>query len=126
MKYWFAVEVEKDYKTNSVSPGVRLYIDNTSKYQIIKGVSYENDILIVKNNNNEVITLEKEPNNLLFENSVYDDWVKWNKKYGECYNNSAIDFEPWSYASKKALAFEFNLYKLSPGEVITNYFKKPF
>ena len=126
MKYWFAVEVDRDYKTNSYASGVRLYVDNTTTYQIIKGVSYENNILVVKNINNELITLEKEPNNLLFENSVFDDWVKWDKKYGESENENRIDFEPWAYASKKALAFEFNLYKLSPGEVITNYFKKPF
>ena len=46
MKYWFAVEVDRDYKTNSYASGIRLYVDNTTTYQIVKGVSYENDILI--------------------------------------------------------------------------------
>ena len=40
--------------------GTRLFIDSTINYKTIKGVSYENDILIVKNSNNELIKL-KEP-----------------------------------------------------------------
>ena len=126
MKYWFAVEIDRDYKTHSYGNGVRLYLDSSTNYTIVQGISYENNILTLKDATGKIIVLNKEPNNLLFENSVHNDWVKWDKKYGECYEQNRNDYEPWAFNSLKALAFEFNLYKLRPGEILNNYFKKPY
>lgn len=124
MRFWFAVQVDRDYKTHDYGGGTRLYIDSSINYKIVKGVSYENDVLIVKDEDGTLITLDNEPNNLLFENSIHLDWTKWDKKFGENDPENRSDYEPWAYASKKALALELNLYKLKKGEQINNYYKK--
>jgi len=122
MNYWFALQIDRDFYTGIYGDGIRLYIDSTSDYKIITGVSYENDILKVKDNEGNVITLENEPNNNMFENTIYTDW----KIFDQPGIEDRSDYEPWAYSSKKSLALDLQLDKLEKGEQFNKFFNKPF
>jgi hypothetical protein len=119
MKYWFALQIDRDFYNGTYGDGIRLYIDSTLNYKIITGVSYENDILKVKDSEDNIITLENEPDNNMFENTIYVDWKLFDSPYIE--NRS--DYEPWAYASKKSLAIDL---KICKEETIEKFFNKSF
>ena len=122
MNYWFALQIDRDFYTGTYGDGIRLYVDSTSDYKIITGVSYENDILKVKDSKGNIITLENEPDNNMFKNTIYMDW----KIFDQPDIENRTDYEPWAYSSKKSLALDLQLDKLEKGKQFNKFFNKPF
>ena len=122
MNYWFALQIDRDFYNGTYGDGIRLYVDSTLNYKIITGVSYENDILKVKDSEGNIITLENEPDNNMFKNTIYLDWKIFNQPDIE----NRTDYEPWAYSSKKSLALDLQLDKLQKGEQFNKFFSKPF
>lgn len=107
---WFATQVDRDFETGRYGKGIRLYIKDIPNYIIVKGIQYENGKLTLRSNDlNFNLILENEPNNTLFENTIYSNWEKWHKKNGKNFEDWS-DYEPWAYNSLQGLAKEFGLY----------------
>ena len=71
--------------------------------------------------NGKHIELVDEPDNIQFENSIYNGWKEWDSSYGK-YDEDRSDYEPWAYDSKKALANELNLIVVD----VKVYYKRSF
>jgi hypothetical protein len=104
---WFATQVDRDFLTKMYGNGTRLYMNG--EYNIITGVSYENNVLIVKDSNGDNIELTTEPDNIKFTNTLYNDWKNWDSSYGKYEDEDRSDYEPFAYDSMKSLANELNL-----------------
>lgn len=79
-------------------------------YKIIEGVSYENKVLKVKNNETgEIIEITKEPNLELYKNTIHKEWKNWDLKYGHLDEENRSDYQPWALISKDALAANLGL-----------------
>ena len=98
---WFATDVDRDFYTNYYGDGIRLYISNKENskmgYIIIKIVDFTDGILRVKDNENNIIELNNEPNIGLFTNTLYNEWEKWDTLYGHTYEEDRTDYKPWVY-----------------------------
>ena len=109
--FWFATQVDRDFKTYKYGEDQpRLYYNNSEDYVLIEGVSYENDILIVKDSNNKLYILEDEPDNTKFETTLHRDWTIKKNTHKLLWNEDRYDYEPWAYNSKKSLANELKFY----------------
>lgn len=107
---WFALQIDRDFKTLEYGLGKpRLYF-NSDKYVTITGVSYHNGILTVKDENNNLIDLSKPPDNEFFYNTIYKDWKEIDALYFKN-DEDRIDYEPWAYNSIESLAMELGLFE---------------
>ncbi len=124
---WFATQVDRDFENGAYGDGIRLYLkDNYPFYILIEGASYNNGNLVLKNaKSNEQIVLSTEPENSLFETTIFPQWKTWDDKYGKD-DEDRTDYEPWAFDSLKSLAMEFDLYKLKDGETVSTFYKKNF
>ena len=118
---WFAIKVDRDFNTQEYvdEEEVRLYCDNYDGYKIITGHSFKDGILKVQevaDGIKNIYTLDSKPNNIKFQNTLYYDWKLFDLLNKSLENRT--DYEPWSYSSVKALAFEFGLYTLNEEEKI--------
>ena len=105
---WFVTQVDRDFKTRYYGEAQpRLYTTQTD-YILITGVLYKDGILVVKDNKGNLIELNDEPNNTLFENSLYKEWKEFDNRFGK-FDDDRTDYEPWAYNSIKALACELKL-----------------
>lgn len=109
--FWFATQVDRDFKTLKYGEDQpRLYYNNSEDYVLIEGVSYENDILIVKDSNNKLYILEDEPDNTTFESTLHREWKIKEQTHKQLWREDLYDYEPWAYNSKKSLANELKFY----------------
>ena len=114
---WMAIEIDRDFYTNSYGEGVpRLYFDvDPNSYVLIKSGEYDkkNNVLTVVDDKGETHVLSNEPDSNLFKNNIYLDWTTFNrdfyKRWG-CNEENRTDYEPWMYNSLGALAYELKLY----------------
>lgn len=119
---WFATQVDRDFITRRYGEAhPRLYVDGNG-YILITGVSYNDDMLIVKDAHGNLIELNSEPNNELFETTLYNDWKTFDDTIGKN-DDDRTDYEPWAYNSIKALAYEL---KLCDEKGIELYHKKKY
>ena len=100
---WFATQIERDHKTGLNCDGIRLYC-NDDEYKIITGISFDGSVLQVKDSYGVIINLDNEPDNKRFENTLFRDWKIWDNEYGEYYEETRFDYEPWVYESLSTLA----------------------
>ncbi len=123
---YFVLQIDRDFTTNEYVTGLRLVIDKVDDFIIyddIKGISFENDKLIVSTKNNEMFELINEPHNDLFKKTIYKGWKDWDSKYGKYQDEARVDFEPWSLNSKKAIAKSLNL--INEKDILL-YFEKSY
>ena len=138
MRY-FIIQVDRCFKTGLYGEGNEIHIEEPSKaknyintkYGIIKSAKYtESGSLVVQikypdSDILENITLDCEPDQELFENTLYKDWQLWDKNYG-IYDENRSDYEPWSFNSLKSLAIELNCLEAKDDEKIKLYWNKPY
>jgi hypothetical protein len=104
-RIWFATQIERDHKTGHNGDGIRLYCnDDEDEYKIITGISFDGNVLQVKDSYGVIINLDNEPDNKRFENTLFRDWKIWDNEYGEYYEETRFDYEPWVYDSLTTLA----------------------
>lgn len=121
---WFAVQIDRDFETNLYGNGIRLYIDDfDTNYKIINGYSYDGTILQVKDEKGAIITLNNEPNNIKFTNTLHKKWKNWDEKYGSLYDENRYDYEPWAIDSLNSLAIELGIIDFDKNESIEIYYK---
>lgn len=113
MNSWFSTQIDRDFVTYFYGDGIRLHSNNHNiyEYQIITGVSYdeEKNILIVKNSSGKEIILNFEPYTDSFVKIIQADWKEWDNTIGK-YDENRSDYEPWCHKNIKALAKELGLY----------------
>ena len=108
MSSYFICQMDIDFKTRIYGEDTpRLYL-NENNYINIIGVSYDNCILIVKDDFDNHLKLEKEPNNDVFEKTLYKEWKNFDDKYGINDKNRS-DYEPMAYNSLESVAIELKL-----------------
>lgn len=125
---WMAIEIDRDFYTNSYGEGTpRLYF-NADSYVLIKmgsgNYDKENRVLTVVDNVGKTHVLSNQPDSDLFKNTIYLDWTTFNRDYFKllgCDEENRSDFEPWMYNSIEALAYELKLYDEFTGKM---YFGK--
>lgn len=121
---WFAVQIDRDFETNLYGDGIRLYCDEfDTQYKIINGYSYDGTILKVKDKQGNIITLNNDPNNIKFKNTLHKKWKDWDEKYGESYDENRCDYEPWAIDSVYSLAIELGIIDYEKNENIEIYYK---
>ena len=113
MNSWFSTQIDRDFRNGLFGDGIRLHSNphNVYDYQIITGVSYdeEKNILTVKNSNGVKITIGHEPYTDTFVNTLQADWKVWDATYGK-FDEDRKDYEPWCHQSILALAKELGVY----------------
>ena len=136
---WFAAQIDRNFDTGLYGDGSELFIQESIdsnniiiKRGVIKSADYnvEKNTMVVHikypdDSNLHEIKLENEPDNNLFESTLYSDWKLWDEKYGE-YNDDRIDYEPWAYDSIKSLAIEVAKHDVDITEKIKLYWNKSF
>ena len=120
---WFAIQVDRDFTNGWYGEGKpRLYFTkNTDKYYLIESGEIVDNKLNVKTSCGETFILDTEPDNLVFENTIYAKWKLADESYLK-YDEDRCDYEPWAYDSLKSLEIEL---KLSESVDVTCYYKKP-
>ena len=125
---WMAIEIDRDFYTNSYGEGVpRLYLNvDPHSYVLIKSSTYdkENQVLTVVDNNGNTHVLSNEPDGELFKNTIYLAWTNFDRDFFERWGydkENRSDYEPWMYNSIEALAYELKLYDEFTGKM---YFGK--
>jgi len=121
---WMAIEIDRDFYTNSYGDGVpRLYFDvDPNSYVLIKSGTYdkENNVLTVVDDKGETHVLSNEPDSNLFKNNIYLDWTTFNRDFYKqwgCDEGNRSDYEPWMYNSLGALAYELKLFDEFTGKM---------
>ena len=112
MTYWYVAQLDRDMITGGYGQGIYLYTPN--KRIIIEGISFIDDVLIVKNvssGNGYTFTLEGEPDLNKFEEVTHAHWIAWQKQNGKDYGDDDIDFKPYALKSTRAIAQELELIK---------------
>ena len=123
-KTWFATQVDRDFETNMYGNGTRLYIEpNIDKYKIITGYSFDGNILKVKDEDNNIIELNNEPDNIKFTTTLFGEWRLWNNNEGKTIGEDRKDYEPWAYNSLIALATELGVYEPNKDENVKMFYK---
>ena len=120
---WFTTQTDRDFLTALCGNGIRLYTDQRSTYDIIKGISYKDNVLIVKNLQGQEITLDYEPDSDMFKQGLYLKWRDWDTKYG-INDSDRTDYEPWAHNSLKSLAMELGLIQNKGHIYFTSYFQE--
>ncbi|VVU95010.1 hypothetical protein CPAV1605_735 [seawater metagenome] len=103
---WFSTQVDRDFETGRYGDGIRLYSD-LNNYIIIKGVSFTENCLIVKDYADNTIKLTDEPDHQMFE-TFHWKWKAWDNKYGK-YDEDRTDYEPYCHKNRQTLAMELGL-----------------
>jgi len=109
MSNWFAIDIDRDILGGYGPQGLYLYHDNIKNRIEISAISYDENILTVKDTSNNTIQLSDEPNIQLFKDTVYTQWQLWDTQYGAQFDDDRIDYVPWVLKSKEAIAIYFNL-----------------
>ena len=136
---WFAAQIDRNFDTGLYGDGSELFIQESIdsnniiiKRGVIKSADYnvEKNTMVVHikypdDSNLHEIKLENEPDNNLFESTLYSDWKLWDEKYGE-YDDDRSDYEPWAYDSIKSLAIEVAKHDVDITEKIKLYWNKSF
>lgn len=136
---WFAVQIDRHFDTGLYGEGSELFIQESSdsknillKRGIIKSADYniEKNTLVVQikypnDSNLHEIKLENEPDNSLFESTLYSQWKTWDETYGQ-YNEDRSDYEPWAYNSIESLATEVTKYEIDSLRNLQLYWNKSF
>ena len=104
---WFATQVDRDFTNFSYGSNCPRFYVNQS-FTLIKGVSYTDGVLTVKDKIGNLIELKNEPNLTEFKNTIYSDWQTFDETIGK-YDEDRSDYEPWAYDSIKALACQLKL-----------------
>lgn len=105
---YFVCQIDRDFKTGRYGEDTpRLYLNKTS-YINITGVSYNDNLLIVKDEFDNHLKLKTEPNNQIFEETLYKDWKKFDEEIGK-FDDDRTDYEPWALNSLESLAIELKL-----------------
>ena len=89
----------------------------------VKGISYKDNVLIVKNLQGQEITLDNEPDSDMFKQGLYLKWRDWDTKYG-INDSDRTDYEPWAHNSLKSLAMELGLIQNKGHIYFTSYFQE--
>jgi hypothetical protein len=121
---WFVTQVDRDHVTGMYGNGVRLYDKENYSYKIITGVSYDNkeNSLTVKDQYDNTIVLNNEPNNTLFYETVYAQWYCWDILNTD--DPDRLDYEPFAFNSLEALARSMNM--CNNTEKIKVFYKKQY
>ena len=121
---WFAVQIDRDFENEIYGCGIRLYCDDfETDYKIIDGYSYDNSTLKVKDRDGNIITLNNEPDNIKFTNTLHKKWKKWDDKFGKSYNEYRFDYEPWAINSLNSLAIELGIIDYNKHDNIQLFYK---
>ena len=120
---WFTTQIDRDFLTCLYGDGIRLYTDQRSTYDIIKGISYKDNVLIVNNLQGEEITLDNQPDSDMFKQGLHSKWREWDTKYS-INDSDRTDYEPWAHNSLKSLAMEFGLIPNEGHIYFTSYFQE--
>ena len=121
---WFAVQIDRDFETKMYGNGIRLYCnDFDTNYKIIYGYSYDGTILQVKDEKGQIITLNNEPNNIKFINTLHKKWKKWDEKYGGLHEEYRNNYEPWAYNSITSLAIELGIIDNDINDPVDMFYK---
>ena len=108
MSRWFATQVDRDFINGMYGEGhPRLYREGQC-YVLITGISYEKGILKVKDDLDNIIELNTQPDNEYFSNTLLNQWKVFDEKYGKNDENRS-DYEPCAYNSLDSLAMELKL-----------------
>lgn len=118
---WYAVQVDKCFQTGRYGTGIRLYIDSDEYVTIKKALSFKNGILEIIDSNGIKHSLNDQPDNNFFDNTLYSLWDTWDQNN---YNpENRTDYEPWAYNSLESLAKELKFNEKFEGKT---YYKKSF
>jgi hypothetical protein len=121
IKSYFVTEYDRDFENGQYTNGeMRLYIDNS--YMYIKGGSYNDGVLTLKDADNTDIVLETEPDIELFNTTLHKRWSEWNDSSGMCKDDDEPDYEPWALKDKKSIAKNLGLIQRTDGDSL--YTKK--
>ena len=97
---WFAAQIDRNFDTGLYGDGSELFIQESidsnniiRKRGVIKSADYnvEKNTMVVHikypdDSNLHEIKLENEPDNNLFESTLYSDWKLWDEKYASSTN----------------------------------------
>ena len=126
MQIWFATQIDIDHKNSYYDDEIRLYSSNfNEEYKLITGVSFDNNILKVKDYDGYIIELENEPDNKKFENTLFRDWERWDSVFGSSYDDRTV-YEPWAYDSVKTLAIDLGVHNIDENEYDIQMFYKKY
>ena len=115
---WFATQVDRDFNNNYYGTGIRFYSKNFSElsYTEIEGISFEKNHLKVKDINGYEFTINTEPNNEMFKETLYKEWKNWDKINGKMMEDNRSDYEPFAIKSLAYLASVLGVHKNNSGE----------
>tara|TARA_B100001248_G_C27212403_1_gene376413 strand:- start:127 stop:603 length:477 start_codon:yes stop_codon:yes gene_type:complete len=103
---------DKTRRGGGYGNGIQLHDLNNPdyfNYKLIEGVSYDGNILKVKDmETNDIIDIIQEPNLDLYKNTIHREWKNWDLKYGYK-DEDRCDYQPWALVSKDALASNLGL-----------------
>lgn len=115
---WFAVDIDRCFQTGIYGTGIRLYIDSQQYVTIKKALEFKDGILKIIDSNNNIHTLNTQPDNKFFESTLYSLWKTWDQKNYDPENRT--DYEPWAYDSLESLAKELKFNEKFEGKTYYN------
>ena len=109
--WWYLAHIDRCIHTGFINSGYRLVRENQEDASIT-GVSYNNNVLEVKDSSGEIIKLTNEPNNHKFIDTLYKEWEKWDGITFEEYDEDdeqRCDYKPYALKSLEAAAISLEL-----------------
>ena len=109
-KWWYLAQIDRCIHTGFLNSGYRLVRENQED-TYITGVSYQNNLLKVKDSYGKIINLTTEPNNNKFIDTLYKEWEKWDGITFEKNKDDEdrCDYKPYALKSLKAAAISLKL-----------------
>ena len=105
--YW-AVQVDRDWRTGRYGEGIRLYhqLDtNPQSYVVVRKQTANADGSVTVNaSDGRSYTLVSEPNIDLWARSEYAAWKSWDANHGASMEEDRPDYEPWAYKTRAGFA----------------------
>ena len=126
-KWWYLAQIDRCIHTGFLNSGYRLVRENQED-TYITGVSYQNNLLKVKDSYGKIINLTTEPNNNKFIDTLYKEWEEWDKETFINNNNiddeDRYDYKPYALKSLEAAALSLNLIN-NPDMIESVFIKDP-
>ena len=113
---WAMYHVDRDFTNGMYGGDLRLISERIDDYREVKGISYDEEKLILKTNGGQEIILENEPSIEFFKSTIYKQWQVWHKsvyptKEVEDADEDSCDYEPWALKDKNSITSELGLIK---------------
>ena len=107
----YLAHIDRCIHSEFINSGYRLVRENYEDASIT-GVSYNDNVLKVKDSNGKIIKLTTEPNNHKFIDTLYKEWEKWDGITFEEYDEDdeqRCDYKPYALKSLEAAAISLDL-----------------